>query len=166
MTDLYIVITLVAIQRLAELWLAARNTKKLFANGAVETGEGHYPLFIILHSTWLLAILLTSSPATTMNRYFLGGFVLLQLGRVWVIATLGRFWTTRIISVPNAPLIKKGPYRFFAHPNYIIVTAEIAFLPLIFRNWQVAVIWSIANAMLLAWRITIENRILVKKTSL
>jgi len=92
-----------------------------------------------------------------VNWWLLAAFVLLQLGSVWVIATLGRFWTTRIISIPGAPLIKKGPYRFFSHPNYIIVTFEIALLPLVFGNWQVAIIWSVLNAFLLAWRIRMEN---------
>jgi len=154
---LYIVIALVAITRLLELPLAARNTRKLLAQGAAETGARHYPLFILLHATWLLAILLTTPPGATMNLWLLGVFITLQFGRVWVIATLGRYWTTRIISPPGQPLIKEGPYRYFSHPNYLIVTLEIAVLPLVFGNWPVAVIWSGMNAALLYWRIRMEN---------
>jgi len=157
MTLLYIIITLVALQRMAEMRLAAHNTRLLKAQGGIETGARHYPLFILLHSSWLLAILLTTPADAPVNWWLLSVFVVLQLGRIWVIATLGRFWTTRIISLPGAPLIKKGPYRFFSHPNYIIVIGEIAVLPLVFGNWQVAVIWSVFNALLLAWRIRVEN---------
>jgi len=154
---LYLIIALVALQRFAELFLADRNTRLLKAQGGIETGERHYPLFILLHSSWLLAIFFTTPPDAPVNWWLLAIFVILQLGRVWVIATLGRFWTTRIISVPGFPLIKKGPYRFFSHPNYIIVTGEIALLPLVFGNWPVAILWSVFNALLLAWRIRVEN---------
>ena len=163
MTAFYIIITLVALQRLCEMRLAARNTRLLKARGGTETGARHYPLFILLHASWLLAILLTTPANTEINWWLLSAFVVLQLGRIWVIATLGRFWTTRIISIPGVPLITKGPYRFFSHPNYIIVTGEIALLPLVFGNWQIALIWSVLNAMLLAWRIRIEENALAER---
>ena len=154
---LYVIVLLVALERLVELPLAARNTKALLAEGAVETGAAHYPLFIMLHASWLLAILFTSPPQAPVNLWLLSFFIIMQVGRLWVIATLGRFWTTRIISPQNAPLIKKGPYRYFPHPNYLIVSFEIALLPLVFGNWKVAIIWSVLNALLIAWRIKIEN---------
>jgi methyltransferase len=157
MTALYLIIALVALQRLAELWLAARHTRLLKAEGGIETGAGHYPLFIFLHASWLLAIFFTTPPDAPVNGWLLAAFVMLQLGRVWVIVTLGRFWTTRIISLPGAPLVKKGPYRFCSHPNYVIVAGEMALLPLMFDNWPVAVIWSVLNALLLAWRIRVED---------
>jgi len=160
---LYLIIALVALQRLAEMRLAARNTRLLKAEGAIEIGAQHYPLFILLHTSWLLAILFTTPENTLVNWWLLSAFGILQLGRVWVIATLGRFWTTRIISLPGAPLIKKGPYRFFSHPNYLIVIGEIALLPLVFGNWPVAIIWSVLNALLLAWRIRVENRALKER---
>lgn len=160
---LYVIIVLVALQRLAELWLAARNTRLLKAQGAIETGARHYPLFILLHASWLLAILLTTPANAPVNWWMLLVFVFLQLGRLWVIISVGRFWTTRIISVTGAPLIKKGPYRFVSHPNYIIVTGEIALLPLIFGNWQIALWWSVFNALLLAWRIRAESAALAER---
>ena len=166
MTALYLILALVALQRLAEVWLAARNTRVLKSKGAIEIGARHYPLFILLHASWLLAILVTTTADTNVNGGLLSAFVILQLGRVWVIATLGRFWTTRIISLPSAPLIKKGPYRFISHPNYLIVTGEIALLPLVFGNWQVAIIWSILNALLLLWRIRVEETALAQRKHL
>lgn len=163
MIALYLIIALVAVQRLAELRLAARNTRLLKAEGAIETGSRHYPLFMLLHASWLLAILLSTPANAHVNWWMLLVFVFLQLGRLWVVISLGRFWTTRIISVSWAPLIKKGPYRFVSHPNYIIVTGEIALLPLIFGNWQIALLWSVFNALLLAWRIRTENAALAER---
>jgi len=160
---LTLIIALVALQRLGELCLATHNTSLLKAQGGIETGARHYPLFILLHASWLLAILLTTQADAQVNWWMLAAFVILQLGRVWVVTTLGRFWTTRIIGVPGVPLIKKGPYRFFSHPNYIIVTGEIALLPLVFGNWQVALLWSAFNALLLAWRIRVENAALAER---
>ena len=106
MTWLAVVLSLVVIQRLAELWLAARNTRRLKAAGGVEIGAGHYPLFILLHTCWLAAIAALAPWNTAPSPWFLGLYLLLQLARVWVIATLGRFWTTRIISLPGAPLVR------------------------------------------------------------
>ena len=166
MTALYIIIALVALQRLAEVWLAARNTRLLKTRGGVETGARHYPLFILLHGSWLLAIILTTPANAAVNWWMLSAFILLQSGRVWIIATLGYFWTTRIISIPGVPLIKKGPYRFLSHPNYIIVTGEIALLPLMFGNREVAILWSLFNAVLLTWRIHVENMALRRRRSL
>jgi methyltransferase len=163
MTPLYIIIILVASLRLAELLLSAHNTRLLKANGGIEIGARHYPLFVLLHGSWLLAIVLLTPANAAFNGWLLFAFAILQVGRLWVIASLGRFWTTRIITVPGAPLVKKGPYRFVSHPNYIIVTAEIALLPLVFGNWQIAIIWSVLNASLLSWRIHVENRILAER---
>ena len=157
MTALYIIVFLVALQRMGEVWLANYNTKKLLGQGGIEVGSKHYPLFILLHGSWLAAILFTTQPDISPNIFLLLLFLILQLGRVWVIASLGKFWTTRIITMPSKPLIKKGAYRFIRHPNYIIVCAKIAVLPLVFGNWEVAVIWSFANAILLWWRIKFEN---------
>jgi methyltransferase len=84
-------------------------------------------------------------------------FVLLQAARIWVVATLGPYWTTRVLSLPGAPLVRRGPYRWVRHPNYLIVTAEIAVLPLAFDAWAIAIAFSLANALLLYHRIGIEE---------
>lgn len=157
MTWLYGVVGLVILQRLGELVLAARNTKRLKAEGAIEVGRRHYPLFILLHSTWLLAIILTTPAATPPHSFLLALFVLIEFGRIWVLMSLGRFFTTRVITLPGAALVRVGPYRFVNHPNYLVVIGEIACLPLIFGNWPVALIWSILNLALLNQRIRVEN---------
>jgi methyltransferase len=154
---MWLVLGLVAAQRLWELWLADRNTRRLLAEGAVEVGSGHYPLFIVLHASWLAAIALTTPAATVPSLWLLAGYGVLQLGRLWVITTLGRFWTTRIITLPAAPLVRRGPYRFVRHPNYWVASLEILVLPLVFGQVWIALIWSVANALLVAWRIRVED---------
>ena len=93
----------------------------------------------------------------------IGVFALLQLGRIWVIASLGRYWTTRIITLPDAPLVRTGPFRYFRHPNYLLVVAEIAVLPLAFGAVAIAAIFSALNLMLIARRIRIEERVLAPR---
>ena len=156
-TPLVWVLGLVIAQRLAELVLASANTRKLLARGAHEVGAGHYGLFIALHASWLVALAATTPLAAAPVWPLIVVFIGLQLLRVWVIATLGPYWTTRIITLPGAPIIRAGPYRFVRHPNYWIVIGEIAVLPLAFGNWPVALIWSALNAALLRHRIGVEN---------
>ena len=157
---IWVVLAAVAAQRLWELRLADRNTKRLLAEGAVEVGAGHYPLFILLHASWLAAIAIVTPWTMVPNLWWLGLYIVLQFGRLWVIATLGRFWTTRIITLPSAPLIRRGPYRFLRHPNYLVASLEIAVLPLAFGQVWIALVWSVANALLVGWRIRIEDRAL------
>jgi methyltransferase len=152
-----LVVGLVALQRLAELIHAARNTRRLLARGAVEHGRRHYPLFALLHGSWLAAILLAVPWTTRPDPVLLGAFLLLQPLRLWVLLTLGERWTTRVIVLPGAPLVRRGPYRLLRHPNYAVVCAEIALLPLAFGAWRIALTFSILNAALLAWRIRVEN---------
>jgi len=154
------VLALVAGQRLWELWLAHRNTRRLMAEGAVEVGAGHYPLFVALHAGWLAAIALATPGPAVPNPWWLALYVLLQFGRPWVIAALCRLWTTRIITLPSAPLVRRGPYRFVRHPNYLVASLEIAVLPLAFGQVWIALVWSVANALLVGWRIRIEDRAL------
>jgi len=157
---IWVVLAAVAAQRLWELWLADRNTKRLLAEGAVEVGAAHYPLFILLHASWLAAIAIVTPWTMVPNLWWLGLYAALQLGRLWVISTLGRFWTTRIITLPAAPLVRRGPYRFLRHPNYLVASLEIAVLPLAFGQVWIALVWSVANALLVGWRIRIEDRAL------
>lgn len=154
------ILIFLVVQRLAELLLARRNTRRLLDDGAVEHGASHYPLFVVLHASWLAALALAAPPDATVDPWLFAIFVLLQAGRVWVIASLGRFWTTRIIDVPGAPLVRRGPFRLVRHPNYLIVVGEIAVVPLMAGLWQVALVFSVLNLMLLAWRIRIEDRAL------
>ena len=162
----YAIIFLVVLQRLGELVLANRNSRRLKAEGAVEIGAGHYPLIVLLHTAWLLAVLWLLPAGLRISWPWLGVFVLLQGARIWVIASLGPYWTTRIISVPGKPLVKRGPYRFVRHPNYLVVAGEILALPMAFHEILVAVFFSLANAAILFWRIREEERGLVTRRDL
>ena len=151
------ILALVVLQRLVELVYAERNTRALLARGAVEVGRSHYPLIVALHVLWLMAIVVLLPADATINCIALTLFVLLQIGRVWVIVTLGPYWTTRIITLPGAPLVRSGLYRFVRHPNYVIVGGEIAILPLVFGEIAVSVVFTALNAGLLFWRIRQED---------
>jgi len=152
----------VTLQRLAELWFSARNEKRLRARGAYEAGAAHYPLMVLLHALWLAGLWILAWPRPA-NWWLVGAYAVLQLMRVWVIASLGARWTTRIIVLPGAPLVQAGPYRFLKHPNYLVVAIEIALLPLVFGLLAYAAIFSLANAAILIWRIRAEDRALANK---
>ena len=156
------IITAVALQRLAELVLARRNTAGLIANGGIEFGAAHYPFIVAVHVSWLSTLFFLTPTDAPVSVPLLAFFFLLQIGRVWVLFTLGARWTTRIIVLPNAPLVKHGLYRWFKHPNYLIVSAEIVILPFVFSQWQIALLFSFANFLVLFWRIKVENAALKK----
>jgi methyltransferase len=151
------VIVLVALQRLAELVYANRNTRVLIARGAREAGAGHYPLFILLHGGWLIAMLVMTQPNPTPRWAWLAVFAVCQGFRGWVLMHLGRYWTTRIITLDGAPPVGTGPYRFLRHPNYLIVAVEIPALPLGLGMLGVALVFGVLNLALLAYRIRVEN---------
>lgn len=163
MSVLWIVLALVALQRVVELFYSTRNTRRLLAAGGVEAGAAQYPFIVLLHAAWLVSMGVLIPPATPPNWWLLGIYAALQPLRLWTIATLGPYWTTRIISVPGAPLVRSGPYRFVRHPNYVIVCAEIALLPLAFGALEIAIVFSILNASLLSWRIRVEERTLTTR---
>lgn len=164
MPALWIAIALVVLLRLAELVYAGRNTARLLAQGGVEHGRRHYPLIVALHAGWLAALALLVPPDTQGQWPWLALFAALQAARVWVIASLGPYWTTRIITLPGAPLVRRGPYRFLRHPNYWVVAAEIAVLPLAFGAWQIALAFSVLNALVLAHRIQVEQAALASRS--
>jgi methyltransferase len=155
-----VIVGLVALERLGELALAQRNTRALLRAGAQEIGRGHYPLIVLLHLSWLVSVYHfadTNAPPVWGWIAFYGA---LQALRYWAIASLGRYWTTRIITLPGAPLVTRGPYRFIRHPNYVVVILEIVALPLAFSELQVAAIFSWFNVILIAWRVRIESKAL------
>ena len=158
------ILALVTLQRFAELPWANANTRRLRAAGGREASPGHYPLIVVIHAAWL-ASLWWLAPGRPVNLPFLALFVLIEFGRFWVLATLGRRWTTRIIVVPGETLVRSGPYRFLNHPNYVVVAAEIALLPLVFGLWEVALAFTILNAIVLAIRIRAEARALESANS-
>jgi methyltransferase len=143
------------------LVVARRNTRALIARGAYEVAPGHYPLIVLVHAGWLAA-LWWLAPGKSVHWPLIAIFALLQAARLWVLATLGPRWTTRIIILPGAPLVIGGPFRFLSHPNYTVVVAEIAILPLAFGLCQVALLFSLLNAAVLTIRIRAENRALTR----
>jgi methyltransferase len=159
-----LILALVTAQRLGELVIARRNTRRLLAEGGVEYGAEHYPLMVGLHGAWLagLWLLAWDRPA---NLAWVGVYVLLEAARAWVLLSIGRRWTTRIIVVPGERLVRKGPYRLFPHPNYAVVVGEIAVLPLIFGLTAYAVVFSLLNASLLWLRIRTEEAALASARS-
>ena len=157
-----IFISSVVLLRLAELYLAARNERWMRLNGAVEYSSGHYPLLVSLHLLFFLSL-----PAEyygfgphSAHTGLIALYVVLILLKGWTIASLGRFWNTRVLRIPGAPLVTKGPYRFVRHPNYIIVAAELLVIPLAFDLYATAIVFSILNAALLYVRVGVENRAL------
>ena len=163
MTALHWTLALVALQRLLELAYASRNTARLRRRGAVEADARTYPFYVLLHASWLTSLALFVPAATAPDWRLIGIFAFLQLGRFWVISSLGAYWTTRIITLPDAPLVRTGPYRYFRHPNYLVVVAEIALLPLAFGAVAIAATFSTLNMMLIARRIWVEDRVLAPR---
>lgn len=151
-----LLLAFITFQRLTELALSRRNTRRLIAKGGVEFGRAHYPFMVALHAAWL-AGLWWLGHAQGIDPLLLGIFVLLQVGRFWVLASLGGRWTTRVIVLPGAPLVTKGPYRWLKHPNYWIVALEIAVVPLALGLPVFAAIFTLLNAGMLYWRIRVEN---------
>lgn len=160
------VVLIVAGLRLAELAYARRNLTRLIARGGVEHGARHYPLFVLLHGSWLLALFFLIHPDVAPSLPLLALFAVLQAVRVWIIASLGPYWTTRIVTLPDAPLIRRGPYRFLRHPNYLLVAVEIPLLPLAFGAWAIAILFGLANLALLAYRIRVEEAVLAERRDL
>jgi methyltransferase len=154
-----IILALVTLQRLSELALARYNTSRLLARGAIEVGASHYPLVVSVHTAWLIALWVWGRDQD-VELLALSGFVVLQGLRLWILATLGSRWTTRIIVLPGEPLVASGPYRYFSHPNYAVVAAEIALLPLALHLPWLALIFTVLNTAVLVIRIRTEARAL------
>ena len=158
MTAHVLLVGYVILARLGELLVARRNTRRLLAEGGHEVGRRHYPLIVATHIAWILALTFLVPTEAPPAPHFLVPFVLVQVIRYWVISSLGARWTTRIIVVPGSPLVKHGPYRWLRHPNYWVVAAEIALLPLVFGAWEIALGFSAVNAVILLHRVRIEER--------
>jgi methyltransferase len=151
-----LLLALVTAQRLYELTVARRNTAALLAQGAAEHAPGHYPLIVLLHGAWLAGLWLLAGGIRPDSGLVLV-YLLIQGLRIWTLVTLGPRWTTRIIVIAGERLVAAGPYRFLRHPNYVVVAAEIAILPLCFGLAGYAVVFSLLNAIMLSIRIRAEN---------
>lgn len=145
----------VVAQRLGELAWARRNTARLLARGAREVGAGHYPFLVALHTAWVLALVAFGHDEPVRPGWLLA-YAALQAFRVWVLATLGERWTTRIV-VTGEPLVARGPFAAMRHPNYALVVAEIAVAPLVLGLGWVALVFTALNAAMLAVRIRAED---------
>ena len=143
------------LQRLSELVIARRNTARLLADGAREVAPGHYPLIVAMHTAWIASLIWFGHGEAVLWPW-LAAFALLQAFRVWILASLGARWTTRII-VTDTPLVVRGPYRWIDHPNYVLVVAEIAVAPMVLGLVWVAIVFSVLNAAVLFIRIRAEN---------
>ena len=166
MTVLHWTLGLVLLQRVVELVWARRNTVQLRRLGGVEADAEGYPFFVLLHAGWLVSLALFVPASATPVWPLLGLFALLQLGRLWVISSLGNYWTTRIVTLPGVPLVQTGPFRWLRHPNYLLVIAEIAVLPLAFGAIPIAVSFSAVNLILIIRRIRIEESVLAPRRRL
>jgi methyltransferase len=157
-------VVLVAIQRMLELLYSRRNERRLFARGAVERGSGHYPVIVTIHTLWLVSTLveglLRGPEPPAWWPVPLAAFLLVQPLRYWAILSLGENWNTRVLVVPGGKLVRRGPYRYFPHPNYVVVAVEVLTFPLIFGAWITAITFSVLNATVLYVRIRTENRAL------
>jgi methyltransferase len=160
MIEAILLLVFVTLQRLAELGWSRRNEKRLRARGAVEAGAAHYPVMVALHAAWI-ACLWAFGRDRPPQAGWVGAFFLLQAARLWVLATLGERWTTRVIVPPGEPLVRRGPYRFLSHPNYLVVALEVPVLSLAFGLPWLALGFGLANLAMLAWRIRVEARALV-----
>jgi methyltransferase len=151
-----LVLGFVTAQRAGELVWAARNTRRLRARGAIEVGAAHYPAIVALHAAWLLGLWVLAYDRP-LGPGWLGVYGGLQILRVWTLASLGERWTTRVLTVPGEQLVRRGPYRFLAHPNYAVVAGEVAVLPLAFGMPIYALVFSALNAAALRTRIRAET---------
>ena len=162
-----VVVALVGVERVAELVVSTRNAAWSMVRGGEEYGRGHYPVMVLLHSGFLVAMLVeallrrpTVPPALAWTMLAL--VLAAQALRWWCIAALGRRWNTRVIVVPGLPPVRRGPYRWLAHPNYVAVVVEGVALPLVHACWITAAVFTAANAVLLTVRIRVENTALAR----
>ena len=149
----YAVVGFVVLQRVLEIIYARFNEQRMKSQGAIEVGKEHYKWIVLLHVLFFVSLIVETvyrggetGPAWTL---FLAIFIIAQLLRIWALSSLGRFWNTKILVLPGAEKVRRGPYRWVSHPNYIVVAVEIAALPLIFGAWRTALFFSVANALLL-----------------
>jgi methyltransferase len=157
-----IFILLLITLRLAELYISARNEKWLLSQGAIEYGRGHYPFVIGLHTCFIMSLVVEyffSDAPYPVNYFFLTLVMLVLLFKWWLMNSLGKYWNTRVYRIPGSVAVRKGPYKYIRHPNYIGVVFEIAMIPLVFHLYYTAVIFSVLNAVMLTVRIREENKV-------
>lgn len=139
------------------------NTLRLLADGGHETGREYYPVVVITHLAWIAAIFLLIPPQAEIIWPLAGLYLALQVVRYWIILTLGPYWTQRIITPRDAPLVTRGPFRFVRHPNYLVLMLETVLLPLVFGAGEVALLMSAVTAAVLYYKIGLEEQALAAR---
>lgn len=164
----YAMIAVIVMQRLIEVRIAKQNERWMKAQGGVEVGKDHYPWMVALHIAFFISLIIevtiTSVSLRLVSIISFGIVLIAQAIRIWALSSLGRYWNTKIIVLPEAPVVEKGPYRFLRHPNYTVVILEIAFIPLMFQAYWTAIVFSILNAWMLSVRIKVEEGALKGET--
>ena len=155
-------ISFIILLRIAELILSRRNEIWLLQNGAIEYGQKHYPYIVALHVLFIVSLIIeySTTQRAPLNLFFLVLYLFFVLFKALVISSLGKFWNTKIYHIPDFPLMKNGVYKYIKHPNYLIVIAEIAVIPLIFHLYYTAIAFTVLNAIVLSIRIKEENKVL------
>jgi len=155
-------ILFVILLRIGELILSKRNESWLLKQGAIEYGQKHYPFMIALHVLFIVSMIIEypTKQIETFNLFLLVFYLLLLVFKVWIIVSLGKFWNTKIYHIPNCPLIKNGPYKYFKHPNYMVVIIEIAIIPMVFNLYWTSIAFTVLNLIMLSVRIKEEDRVL------
>ncbi len=153
----HLILLIVALQHLGYMALSRRNSARLLARGGEEVGRWHLPLFVALYVAWFVAMAAFIDPGTPPSLWWIGVYLLLQAFRAWVMLSLGEYWTVRVITVPGAPLVVRGPYRFMRHPNYALVVGEVVSVPMIFGAWRIAAIMGLLVTLAVFLRIRVED---------
>lgn len=164
-----IVLTIVIIQRLVELFIAKRNEKWMKRQGAFEAGASHYPYMVAMHVLFFISLIIEvivlDRELSLIWPLFLAIFLLAQVLRVWCLTSLGKYWNTKIVVLPNAKVVRKGPYKWIRHPNYVIVATELIVLPLLFSAYFTAILFTLLNMWMMSVRIPVEEQALKSVTN-
>ena len=164
-----IVISIVILQRLVELIIAKRNEKWMRGQGAYEAGAAHYPVMVSMHIAFFIVLLaevfLFERALSPVWILFLAIFLTAQAARIWCLTSLGKYWNTKIIILPGADVVRKGPYKWVRHPNYVIVATELLVLPILFSAYFTAIIFSLLNVWMMSVRIPTEEKALKEATN-
>jgi len=155
-------ISFIILLRIGELILSRRNEVWLLQNGAIEYGQKHYPYIVALHALFIISLIVeySTNQPRSFSLFFFVLYLFFLAFKVWVITTLGKFWNTKIYHITDFPLIKNGVYKYIKHPNYLIVIAEIAIIPLVFHLYYTTIVFTVLNTIMLSVRIKEENKVL------
>ncbi|MCG8562113.1 MAG: hypothetical protein MI824_20130 [Hyphomicrobiales bacterium] len=158
-----IIAVLILLQRVLEDAYATHNTKRLLDEGAREVGRAYYPVVAVTQLCWIAGLFLLISPDAPVYWPLLAVYLALQVARYWTVAALGRYWTLRIVTLDDAPIMRHGPYGTLRHPFYVITLIETALLPLALGAWAYAAIMTAIWAAVLHYAILLEDRALADR---